>query len=251
MKLIDCILNAIYPTRCPCCGEIGDSELPCEACAEDIENQRLKGKLCLYCGHEKAECECGTYNYLFEGVTAPFYNRGTAQKGIYMLKFSDSAFAARYFGHNMAKVFSERFGDVFADIICTVPPSRGDSKNRAYDKVVLLAKTCSKELGIPLRKNTLKKIRKTAHQHKLSLIERQSNVKGAFKATVRLDGKTVLLIDDIKTTGYTLNECAKQLKLAGAERVFCLTALITLNRKMSKASITRKGGNIYADRSRH
>lgn len=251
MKLIDCVLNAIFPTRCPCCGAIGDSELPCEACAEDIENQRIKGKLCLSCGHEKAECECNAYNYLFDGVTAPFYNRGTAQKGIYMLKFGDSAFAARYFGQNMAEVFAERFRDVSADIICTVPPSPGDSMSLSYDKVVLLAKTCSKELGIPLKKNTLKKIRKTARQHKLSHDERQSNVKGAFKATVRLDGKTVLLIDDIKTTGYTLNECAKQLKLAGAERVFCLTALITHNRKRSKGSTTDKGGNIYADRSCH
>ena len=92
-----------------------------------------------------------------------------------------------------------------------------------------MAKQVATELGIPLRSRILKKIKYNKRQHKLSFNERKLNVKGVFSAVGDLTGKTVLLVDDIKTTGYTLNECAKQLRLAGAENVYCLTALISSN----------------------
>ena len=230
MKLLDLISDFIYPPRCPGCGEIGDNRNPCEMCAEDLENQRVDGKACRYCGLEKQYCRCKQYHYLFSGVAAPFYNRNTAQNGIYMFKFSNAPFCAEYFGKQMANVFKARFPKTDIDVIAIVPGTRKDLRKAYYDKVKLLAKVCSKELKVPLDAKLIKKIRQTEKQHELKHDKRQQNVKGAFKVTKLLDGKTVLLIDDIKTTGYTLNECSKQLRMAGAEKVFCLTALITLNK---------------------
>lgn len=230
MKLLDIILDFIFPSRCPCCGELNERCIPCEACAENIEEQRLIGKICKYCGNEKHYCECKKYHYLFSGVAAPFYNRDMAQNGVYMLKFSNAPYAAEYYGVQMAECFRERFPNVTVDLVCTVPSTKKDLRHKPYDKVYLLGKTCAKELEVPLNKNLIRKARQTEVQHDLSHNRRQQNVKGAFKVKKRLDGKTVLLIDDIKTTGYTLNECAKQLRMAGAEKVYCLTALITPKR---------------------
>lgn len=230
MNVLDIGLQWIYPNRCPCCGELNVSDEPCNNCAEDLENCRIKGKVCRHCGLEKQYCRCREYHYLFEGTAAPYYNTGAAQNGVYMLKFRNAAFAAEYFGEQMAKSFKSAFSDVKIDFICIVPSSAKDLRQSRYDKVELLAKKCSKELKIPLKAKALKKIRDTEKQHNLSHDKRQANVKGAYKASKRFDGKTVLLIDDIKTTGYTLNECSKQLRLAGAEKVYCLTALMTLNK---------------------
>ncbi len=229
MKLIDRILQVIYPPRCPLCGGLFGSDQPCETCSDDIENQRISGKVCRYCGLEKVHCQCKSYHYLFEGIASPFYNRDTAQNGVYRLKFRNSPYSADYFAHEMVETFNARFSDIRFDRVCIVPTKSSDAKERYYDQVALLAKRCAKELDVPLKVKTLKKVRKTERQHKLSHDKRQANVKGAFKAPKRLDGEIVLLIDDIKTTGYTLNECAKQLRLAGADKVYCLTALITLN----------------------
>ena len=73
----------------------------------------------------------------------------------------------------------------------------------------------------------MKKIKNNKPQHILDASQRRRNVKGVYEATKNLDGKTVLLVDDIKTTGSTLNECAKQLRLKGAKEVYCLVGLIS------------------------
>ena len=229
MNLFDKILSFVYPCRCPCCGQLQGTAEPCDDCRNDLANQFVTGKVCKYCGLEKQYCQCSQYHYLFEGVTAPYYNRDTAQRGVYMLKFHNAPYAAEFFGNKMAENFKYRFPKAKIDFICIVPSSKKNNLKNLYDKNELLAKVCAEKLGLKLIITALEKIKETEKQHKLSHDRRQANVKGAYKATERFDGKTVLLIDDIKTTGYTLNECAKQLRLAGAEKVYCLTALVTLN----------------------
>ena len=229
MVLLKRLESVLFPYRCACCGEVLNSEGPCEQCENDLLQQEIKGKVCKYCGLEKQFCECRRYHYLFEGVASPYYNSGMAQEGIYSLKFTYAPYAAEFFGHKMAETFKLHFSKERIDVVCIVPTKADDAIKRDYDYVGLLAKHCAKELKLPLNVKLLKKVRKTERQHQLSHDKRQANVKGAYKAMKRLDGKNVLLIDDIKTTGYTLNECAKQLRMAGAEKVYCLTALQTLN----------------------
>lgn len=229
MSFLDSLFGFIYPTRCPCCAKLNISSLPCESCEMELEECRFVGKVCKKCGNEKEYCECSKYNYLFSGTVAPFKNLGVARDGVYGLKFCNRPYAADYFGTEMAKRFKCVFPNVKPDFICIVPSYRKLLSKRDYDYVLLLAKSVSKELGVPLKHKMLKKIKQTEKQHKLTYEQRKSNIKGVFKATVSLNGETVLLIDDIKTTGYTLNECAKQLRLAGAQSVYTATALLTLN----------------------
>ncbi len=229
MKAFNKILEFVFPARCPCCGVLNDGGALCDECGADIVEQQLVGKVCRYCGHEKHNCQCSKYHYLFEGACSPYYNRDTAKEGVYMLKFRNAPYAADFFGKQMAETVKKRFSKVEFDAVCIVPSTRRSLSERKYDYVELLAKAMNKHLKLSLDQKLLKKIRNTEKQHTLTHDKRQSNVKGAYKATKRLDGKTVLLVDDIKTTGYTLNECAKQLRMAGAERVYCVTALQTLN----------------------
>lgn len=228
MRIVDKIFSLIYPNRCPCCNKLSETNEPCEKCAVMLTDCEIIGKVCRHCGLPKANCQCNKYHYLFDGVTAPFINGGIAQEGFYSFKFSYSPQSAEFFSHHMAESFKSRFCDINPDILCVVPSLRSDELSKNYEPNKLLAKRLSRELSIPLNVKLIKKVRKTEKQHKLSHDKRLLNVKGAYKVTKRLDGKTVLLLDDIKTTGYTLNECAKQLRMAGAERVYCVTALITV-----------------------
>ncbi|MBO5746086.1 MAG: ComF family protein [Clostridia bacterium] len=239
MSVLERLLKAIYPDRCPCCRQLKGIDEPCDDCAVVLKKQEISGKVCRRCGLEKRFCCCSQYHYLFEGVAAPFYNRDLAKDGVYGIKYKEAPFAAKYFGKRTAESFIKRFPDVKPDFVCCVPCYSKEARKKNYDAVEQLAKAVADELDLPLKLKALKKVRATEKQHTLPQDKRQANVKGAYKPTARFDGKTVLLIDDIKTTGYTLNECSKQLRMAGAEKVYCATALMTSKRQENALVKTR------------
>lgn len=108
-------------------------------------------------------------------------------------------------------------------------------KERGYNQSALLARELSALLGVPADCHALCKSIDTPAQHALKGAERRGNVFGVFEvpAPESVEGKTILLCDDIKTTGATLDECAKTLKLAGAKEVYCVCIAVT--RKQDKA----------------
>ncbi len=234
MGLFSNIISFVFPPRCPCCNEINHNGLPCDECAVELKKCENLKNACRYCGLDKSCCQCSKYHYLFEGVASPFKNKGVAQEGVYGMKYHSMFHAARYFGVKLAECFAERFKNVNIDFVCIVPTHKSRLRKISYDYVELLAKTVAHKLGLPFRPKTLKKIKVTESQHLLPIDKRQANVKGAFLCKDDLHGKTILLIDDIKTTGYTLNECSKQLRMCGAEKVYCATALITEHKKSLK-----------------
>ncbi|MEN8240689.1 MAG: phosphoribosyltransferase family protein [Chloroflexota bacterium] len=110
------------------------------------------------------------------------------------------------------------------DMIVPVPLGPKRLKERGYNQAYLLAEAYANRLAIECNQHALRRIRETRTQVGLSIVQRQQNVTGAFKAESKeVSGKRVLLIDDILTTGATLNACAVALKQAGADRVFSLT----------------------------
>ena len=127
----------------------------------------------------------------------------------------------------MAQRVRAVFPDVSFDAVCFVPMSRKRRRSVELNHSELLARAAAKELGVKLCKNMLMSIKNTETQHKLDFPARVKNVTGAYRASERAAGKRILLVDDIMTTGATLNECAKQLMLAGAEYVYCAAALVT------------------------
>lgn len=111
------------------------------------------------------------------------------------------------------------------DFITCVPVTKREFAARGYSPARLLAKAVSKKLGVPFEQNALSKIYDTIPQRSLPKALRNGNIFGVFEAdTDMVFARTVLLIDDVMTTGSTVNECAKMMKLAGAYKVFCAVA---------------------------
>ena len=235
MKLSNEIITAIYPNVCVGCGEVLENdEYFCDYCFEMLERIEAD-RVCKKCGLPKKKCECSKYVFHFDGVAAPFKNGGVAQKALYAFKFRHKRFIARFFAEQMALTVKQSYTDQNFDFITYVPMRKSAELQRGYNQSFILAKMLSKILNIPIGINALKcSNKKRKIQHRLSYKDRFKNIKDKFYCDKNLQGKRILLVDDIKTSGATFDECAKQLCSGGAESVFCIAALITYKREENK-----------------
>jgi ComF family protein len=224
LKLIN---DLLFPPRCPACDKLSIDGEFCVDCADELGKLKVQGPVCKFCGLKYEFCECDKYNYLFSGICSSFINKDLAKNSVYAIKYGNRAYAAKTFGEILGADFESKFSEVDIDLVTAVPMSKSSKRKRDYNHAGLLAKSVADYLDKPFNNKVLVKIKNNKLQHELSAEERRKNVKGVYKAKGDLEGKTVLLVDDIKTTGATLNECAKQLRLSGADRVFCATVLIS------------------------
>lgn len=231
MKLLDEILSLIYPPRCAACDKLIEYEGFCDSCLNSL--QPILKKRCFRCGLPKKECDCRNFLYHFDGITSPYFNDGTAQQAIYNFKFRKNFGCVKLFSFNMAEYVKIVFGDENIDLICCMPSSKTNISKRGFNQSEILARQIAKELNKPFDSKLLVKKQGTKTQHFLNLYERFSNVRNSFSVQGKLNGKSILLVDDIKTTGASLDECARQLKFAGALRVYCVTALISSGKQKS------------------
>lgn len=205
------------PDRCIFCNTVIEPlTLCCDECRGELHT--VRPPVCVYCGRSREDCTCKQHRHPYEAVVAPFYYSGAARQGIRRLKRWDDPKAIRFFAAQMAAVVRREFPDLAFDGVCGVPMTDKDVRRRGYNQSVLLAKAVAEILELPLC-DVLVKRYQTAPQKALKRTERSGNVLGVFDVTDMLHGKRVLLVDDLVTTGSTVGECAKMLKLAGAETV--------------------------------
>lgn len=220
-KFFKIIISSIYPKKCVCCGEIIDEDkFLCDLCDQKIERMNIE-QFCLDCGCETDECCCKYNIYRFSGVVSAFKNSGIAQKAYYSYKFSKKEHYSTFFAEEICKTVKNIYKDVDFDLICYVPSFR----KYDYNHCAYIARKISQQLNLPLHSALLSCVKKCKKQHKSTIKERISNVENKYSSNYRIDNATVLLIDDIKTTGSTLDECAKILLYAGAKNVYCATVL--------------------------
>ena len=166
---------------------------------------------------------------------APFSYEGRVRNAVLEYKFSSIKFNAESLSRRLAEVLSDMAGEI--DIVCHVPVSRQRRRERGFDQSELLAKKTARLLG---REHgcLLKKIRNNKPQHELDSEKRVSNVIGVYAAAKPglIEGKRILLIDDICTTGNTLSECCRVLLSAGAASVVCAAAAVTPAGKKNQQS---------------
>lgn len=211
-----------FPKRCIVCNcVIATDRFLCDDCEDSLKP--IEVKVCKRCGNTKAHCACGRYVYHFRGAAAPYINDGAAQSAIYGYKMRPNKDAADYFAAHMASHFKKIFPDVIPDCVTSVPTSIFKKIGKCFDHSAYLAKAVAKEMALPYKPLLFEKSKQKA-QHKLNAAERFKNVKGAYKAK-KNTYTNVLLIDDIKTTGASLDECTRQLMLSGTENVYVLTAV--------------------------
>lgn len=229
LDIFDCSLSLFFPNRCIFCNEvIGPFENCCQNCKADLP--WIHGEICSFCGSIKSDCSCNKrHGDFYDGIIAPLYYVGSVRKSIHNFKFYDDKNSYKVFAKLMDDSRKEYYSDISFDYIAYTPMSRKHRKKRGYNQSELLAKRISGLSDIPFAKDMILKIYPTRIQHKCThWTERKGNLLGAFDINRKYDveGKNILLIDDVKTSGATLSECGKMLYLYGAESVYCLTAAI-------------------------
>lgn len=228
LPLYEYILYAFFPRRCPLCNTALPPDMPmCEKCESEL--YPIDDKVCKKCARAKSDCICDRHRIFFEAQTAPFYYLGSAKRSVRSLKFENKTQNAYGLGEFMAQCVKEHFTDVEFDFVCCVPLSEQSFDRRGYNQSALLAKEVARRLKLPFEEKLLSRPFHGKEQKTLGGIERFGGVIGSFdcKKSKKLENATVLLCDDISTTGATLNECAKLLLLQGADRVYCVSAAIT------------------------
>lgn len=226
-RLKDFLLWALFTEKCKYCGELVEyGNKLCKDCEEKLP--RIEETRCRFCGAGKQRCQCDKHQMRFDEITAPFYYEGGIITGLHNFKFGEKSFMAEVFAEDMANSIKKDFSKITFDFIAFVPFSKLQKQQRSYNQSELLAEELGKRLGIPVE-NILIKLFDTGVQHKTTQHRRKGNVFGVFDVNekVNIIGKTILLVDDIKTTGATFNECAKMLKIRGAERVCCVSVAMT------------------------
>lgn len=147
------------------------------------------------------------------------------QEAIHRWKYEGKIHLTPFFGKWMAEGLNRYWGPDLFDLLIPVPLHPKRLRERGFNQALLLVKEVSRRTGIPYRKRVLRKVRPTIPQVNLSGAEREKAVRGSFHIVGKeeVEGKSILLVDDVYTTGATVNECSKVLLAAGAERVDVLT----------------------------
>jgi len=222
----------LFPRRCALCGAVvaPGTEI-CFRCEEAAH--RVPTPACPYCGCGRRDCVCEKRHSRFTAAFAsPFYYTGVVRKGIRRLKFHEEPDVASVLGREMALCARREYADVRFDLVTFVPMTRREKRERRYNQSELLAASVAQELRLPCVP-TLEKLYETNRQRSLDHRRRSGNVFGVFETTdpQAVRGKRILLCDDLRTTGATLTECAKMLRIRGACEVFCLTAAVGYPKK--------------------
>ena len=150
---------------------------------------------------------------------------GSLQDAIHRWKYQGKIALTSFFGEWMTERLYHYWDPNFFDLLIPVPLHPRRLRERGFNQALLLVKELSRRTGIPYGKKILQKGRPTVPQVNLNGVEREKEVRGAFHliGEEEVEGKSILLVDDVYTTGSTVNECSKVLLAAGAERVDVLT----------------------------
>ncbi len=222
------LLDLFFPRRCPVCGTVLPFGAQYCGCHSPVF-RRIEAPVCEHCGAQTDHCTCSLPGELtLCHIAAPFYYTGAVRDDLLELKFHGDKHHAKQLGREMALCFAERFANVQPDIVTGVPMTRTGERARGFNQSTLLARQVASLLFLPYAP-LLEKTRETEAQHTLSELARRTNLASAFalRKQVSVSGKTVLLVDDIKTTGATLSECELVLQENGAAAVYCLCCAVT------------------------
>ncbi len=195
----------------------------CPACRDDAPY--VLPPVCDLCGRGEDNCRCRDRRRAFERCVMPFYYDGVGKTGIGQLKNAADRTVADGFAAEMAEVLRREYGGIVFDLLVPVPLYKKDEQMRGYNPAAMLAHALARRTGIPYAP-CLRKLYRTTPQKALSALRRSGNLLGAFDVDKpqTVADKTVLLVDDTVTTGATLDECAKMLKIYGAKAVYAVTA---------------------------
>ena len=208
--MLEFVLNFLFPPVCSVCGKV-DKNWLCPNCQKRVE--RLEKSCVVEIEHKK-----------YEKLLYIFQYESLVRKLILRYKFSNQAYLNHFFANMIIK--NEENCKLLQeyDLLIPVPMHHRKMQKRGYNQTELVANELSKILKIPTKSDILIKVVNTVTQSKLGGKARQSNIQHAFFVPKdgEVEGKKIILLDDIYTTGATSQECSRVLKEAGAEEILIL-----------------------------
>lgn len=238
MSILNQFIDLIYPPKCPICEnflmEMGaNSEWAgfpiCMSCLDKFSE--VSHPCCSVCGRpfeswveDDHPCEMCLRKWPFYSkVIVPYLYEGTLMSAIHQFKYGGKSHLAKSLGPFLATFAGEQLKGKEGLLVIPVPLHPRRLRERGFNQSLLLARHVASHLNVDLDFLSLRRIRYTQPQTGLKKDERRKNVKKAFGLLDPkvVKGRTVVLVDDVTTTGNTLNECARILKRAGAEDIYC------------------------------
>lgn len=235
-RLLQPLVDLLFPPQCSVCQSGG--AILCENCIAAIS--WLQAPLCSSCGIPQAMrglCMICQYRPLhLSGLRAISTYQDPLRSSIHALKYKGNTRLGEPLGILLAQAY--RFHQLQVDMIIPVPLHRERLRQRGYNQAQLLAQSCAHQLQLPISTTALMRIRTTSTQVKLSAQARLANLQHAFccptqTAHPAIVGRKLLLIDDVCTTGATLEACAAPLFAAGAREVWGLV--------LARPIVTKRG----------
>jgi ComF family protein len=236
--LLQTILDIIYPVRCPICSEIviPKGELVCSACKDKL--QYIHEPRCKKCSKpielvEKEYCsDCQRKNFHFDRGFAVWVYDDAMRHSIANFKYHSKKEYAKFYIGEMVQHYGMVIKRLAPDVIVPVPIHRSKHLDRGYNQADLLARGFGREIQVPVSSQLLIRNKKTLPQKKLSDKERLQNLQEAFQINETVakslpkEVTKVLLVDDIYTTGSTIEVCANVLKSSGIKEVYFIVLCI-------------------------
>lgn len=224
------VLRFLYPHTCPLCGRITGERI-CGVCQEKLEY--IGEPRCMRCGkpvrqENREYCyDCEKHVHVYERGYALWIHSGSVKNSIYQFKYHNR----RVYGRFFAEEFFLRYEKVVRrwniTTIIPIPLSKRRRRLRGYNQAEILADELGRMLSVPVNRKSLVRVKDTDPQKKMDVRGRKDNLKHAFawKGQKCIQGN-VLLVDDIYTTGSTIDHAARVLKEAGCGKVYFLTISI-------------------------
>lgn len=223
----------IFPRRCPICDKIltFNGKLICDKCKDKLIY--INEPRCKKCGkqlikYEDEYCyDCKKGKHIYREGAAAFSHTGDIKKSIYKIKYCNKREYVEFYTNELIKNYGKKIMSWNCDYIIPVPLHRKRQIRRGYNQAEIIAKIISKKTGIPIRTDILARVKNTKPQKELNDEDRKKNLENAFKihkSIVKL--KKIILVDDIYTTGSTIDACTKTLLRYGAVEVYFLSLSI-------------------------
>ena len=224
-KIKNVFLQLLFPLRCPVCDGIVKpfGEKICLGCLKELKV--LTPPWCMKCGKKMLaegeickDCRQREHKYIRGRA---LYEYSSAAPSIYRFKYGKRQEYADFFGEEMARYLGGFIRDCSPDAIVPIPLHKKRQRKRGYNQAKLLANALGHYTGIPVKGNLLARVKNTAPLKRQNAYERQNNLKKAFiiaQNDVKLD--TIIIVDDIYTTGSTVDEAAAVLLQHGVKHVF-------------------------------
>jgi ComF family protein len=230
---VDALASLVFPAPCRICEATLDtaSRIPiCEACRDSL--RPIAGPVCETCGRPFVSVKAGPrchacrreiYGFDVARSYGP-YNDAMV-RAILLLKYDGVLPLGRWFAARLAGIVASHPKEFAADVVVPVPLHPARLRERGYNQAELIARPLARRLGLPLRSYLLVRTKPRPEKLKLTRRERWETVRGAYalRERARVDNLRVLLVDDVMTTGATLDACSRALRRAGASRVAALT----------------------------